>query len=161
MDMTSGENVDKLKMPERYKGEDIEQHLMKLIADKKWSVRDVLDIERISEDLAIKCFNSADLLSIYRFFDTEMQTFIKEKFIESASIYIRSMVSQVLDEAEVDIGGIMRHAPETKTSAEDVVEEVVEEIVEEIPAIQSLKERIRMDAKLLTGEEMKEQGMID
>tara|TARA_R100001463_G_scaffold37507_2_gene80575 strand:- start:375 stop:833 length:459 start_codon:yes stop_codon:yes gene_type:complete len=152
--MTSGE-------PESYKGEDIEQHLMKLIAEKKWSVRDVLDIERISEHLAVECFNNADLLSVYRFFDTEMQVFIKEKFIESASIYIRSMVSQVLDEAEVDIGGIMRHAPETKTSVEDVVEEVVEEIVEEIPAIQSLKERIRKDAKLLTEDDMKKQGMID
>ena len=155
--MTSGDNVDKLKMPERYKGEDIEQHLMKLIADKKWSVRDVLDIERISEDLAIKCFSSADLLSVYRFFDTEMQTFIREKFVESASIYIRSMISQVLDEAEVDIGGIMRHAPETKTSAE----EVVEEITEEIPQIQSLKDRIRKDAKLLTEDDMRKQGMID
>ena len=71
------------------------------------------------------------------------------------------MVSQVLDEAEVDIGGIMRHAPETKTSAEEVVEEVVEEIVEEIPAIQSLKERIRKDAKLLTEDDMRKQGMID
>ena len=159
--MTSGNNVDKLKMPERYKGEDIEQHLMNLIAEKKWSVRDVLDIERISEDLAIKCFNSADLLSVYRFFDTEMQTFIREKFVESASIYIRSMISQVLDEAEVDIGGIMRHAPETKTSAEEVVEEVVEEITEEIPQIQSLKERIRKDAKLLTEDDMRKQGMID
>ena len=159
--MTSGKNVDKLKMPERYKGEDIEQHLMNLIAEKKWSVRDVLDIERISEDLAIKCFNSADLLSVYRFFDTEMQTFIREKFVESASIYIRSMVSQVLDEAEVDIGGIMRHAPETKTSAEEVVEEVVEEITEEIPQIQSLKDRIRKDAKLLTEDDMRKQGMID
>ena len=159
--MTSGDNVDKLKMPERYKGEDIEQHLMNLIAEKKWSVRDVLDIERISEDLAIKCFNSADLLSIYRFFDTEMQTFIREKFVESASIYIRSMISQVLDEAEVDIGGIMRHAPETKTSAEEVVEEVVEEITEEIPQIQSLKDRIRKDAKLLTEDDMRKQGMID
>jgi len=159
--MTSGNNVDKLKMPERYKGEDIEQHLMNLIAEKKWSVRDVLDIERISEDLAIKCFNSADLLSVYRFFDTEMQTFIREKFVESASIYIRSMVSQVLDEAEVDIGGIMRHAPETKTSAEEVVEEVVEEITEEIPQIQSLKDRIRKDAKLLTEDDMRKQGMID
>ena len=159
--MTSGKNVDKLKMPERYKGEDIEQHLMNLIAQKKWSVRDVLDIERISEDLAIKCFNSADLLSVYRFFDTEMQTFIREKFVESASIYIRSMVSQVLDEAEVDIGGIMRHAPETKTSAEEVVEEVVEEITEEIPQIQSLKDRIRKDAKLLTEDDMRKQGMID
>ena len=155
--MTSGKNVDKLKMPERYKGEDIEQHLMNLIAEKKWSVRDVLDIERISEDLAIKCFNSADLLSVYRFFDTEMQTFIREKFVESASIYIRSMVSQVLDEAEVDIGGIMRHAPETKTSAE----EVVEEVTEEIPQIQSLKDRIRKDAKLLTEDDMRKQGMID
>ena len=159
--MTSGDNVDKLKMPERYKGEDIEQHLLNLIAEKKWSVRDVLDIERISEDLAIKCFNSADLLSIYRFFDTEMQTFIREKFVESASIYIRSMISQVLDEAEVDIGGIMRHAPETKTSAEEVVEEVVEEITEEIPQIQSLKDRIRKDAKLLTEDDMRKQGMID
>lgn len=159
--MTSGDNVDKLKMPERYKGEDIEQHLMNLIAEKKWSVRDVLDIERISEDLAIKCFNSADLLSVYRFFDTEMQTFIREKFVESASIYIRSMISQVLDEAEVDIGGIMRHAPETKTSAEEVVEEVVEEITEEIPQIQSLKDRIRKDAKLLTEDDMRKQGMID
>ena len=159
--MTSGDNVDKLKMPERYKGEDIEQHLMNLIAEKKWSVRDVLDIERISEDLAIKCFNSADLLSIYRFFDTEMQTFIREKFVESASIYIRSMIRQVLDEAEVDIGGIMRHAPETKTSAEEVVEEVVEEITEEIPQIQSLKDRIRKDAKLLTEDDMRKQGMID
>ena len=159
--MTSGKNVDKLKMPERYKGEDIEQHLMNLIAEKKWSVRDVLDIERISEDLAIKCFNSADLLSVYRFFDTEMQTFIREKFVESASIYIRSMISQVLDEAEVDIGGIMRHAPETKTSAEEVVEEVVEEITEEIPQIQSLKDRIRKDAKLLTEDDMRKQGMID
>ena len=159
--MTSGDNVDKLKKPERYKGEDIEQHLLNLIAEKKWSVRDVLDIERISEDLAIKCFNSADLLSIYRFFDTEMQTFIREKFVESASIYIRSMISQVLDEAEVDIGGIMRHAPETKTSAEEVVEEVVEEITEEIPQIQSLKDRIRKDAKLLTEDDMRKQGMID
>ena len=41
-----------------------------------------------------------------------------------------------------------------------LVEELDEE-EEEIPAITSLKDRIRADAKLLTGDEMREQGMID
>ena len=108
-------------------GDKVEQFIMGKISDKKWAVRDIINLEQ---------------------------------FLTKASKFVRTTMAVFLEDAEVDISSSMRYSPEALVKTEEVIEEVIEE-EEEIPAITSLKDRIRADAKLLTGDEMREQGMID
>jgi len=141
-------------------GDKVEQYIMGKISDKKWAVRDIINLEQTAKVVADETFDELDFQDVFMFLDKAAQQFIKEQFLDKASKFVRTTMAVFLEDAEVDISSSMRYSPEALIKTEEVIEEVIEE-EEEIPAITSLKDRIRADAKLLTGEEMKEQGMID
>ena len=141
-------------------GDKVEQFIMGKISDKKWAVRDIINLEQTAKVVADETFNELNFQDVFLFLDESAQEFIKEQFITKASKFVRTTMAVFLEDAEVDISSSMRYSPEALVKTEEVIEEVIEE-EEEIPAITSLKDRIRADAKLLTGDEMREQGMID
>ena len=141
-------------------GDKVEQFIMRKISDKKWAVRDIINLEQTAKVVADETFNELNFEDVFLFLDESAQEFIKEQFLTKASKFVRTTMAVFLEDAEVDISSSMRYSPEALVKTEEVIEEVIEE-EEEIPAITSLKDRIRADAKLLTGDEMREQGMID
>jgi len=141
-------------------GDKVEQFIMGKISDKKWAVRDIINLEQTAKVVADETFNELNFEDVFLFLDESAQEFIKEQFLTKASKFVRTTMAVFLEDAEVDISSSMRYSPEALVKTEEVIEEVIEE-EEEIPAITSLKDRIRADAKLLTGDEMREQGMID
>ena len=141
-------------------GDKVEQYIMGKISEKKWAVRDIINLEQTAKVVADETFDELGFEDVFLFLDESAQEFIKEQFLTKASKFVRTTMAVFLEDAEVDISSSMRYSPESLVKTEEVIEEVIEE-EEEIPAITSLKDRIRADAKLLTGEEMKEQGMID
>ena len=141
-------------------GDKVEQYIMGKISDKKWAVRDIINLEQTAKVVADETFNELNFEDVFLFLDESAQQFIKEQFLTKASKFVRTTMAVFLEDAEVDISSSMRYSPEALVKTEEVIEEVIEE-EEEIPAITSLKDRIRADAKLLTGDEMREQGMID
>jgi hypothetical protein len=141
-------------------GDKVEQFIMGKISDKKWAVRDIINLEQTAKVVADETFNELNFEDVFLFLDESAQQFIKEQFLTKASKFVRTTMAVFLEDAEVDISSSMRYSPEALVKTEEVIEEVIEE-EEEIPAITSLKDRIRADAKLLTGDEMREQGMID
>ena len=141
-------------------GDKVEQFIMGKISDKKWAVRDIINLEQTAKVVADETFNELNFEDVFLFLDESAQEFIKEQFLTKASKFLRTTMAVFLEDAEVDISSSMRYSPEALVKTEEVIEEVIEE-EEEIPAITSLKDRIRADAKLLTGDEMREQGMID
>ena len=141
-------------------GDKVEQFIMGKISDKKWAVRDIINLEQTAKVVADETFNELNFQDVFLFLDESAQEFIKEQFLTKASKFVRTTMAVFLEDAEVDISSSMRYSPEALVKTEEVIEEVIEE-EEEIPAITSLKDRIRADAKLLTGDEMREQGMID
>ena len=141
-------------------GDKVEQYIMGKISEKKWAVRDIINLEQTAKVVADESYKYLDFEDIFMFLDKTAQEFIKEQFLTKASKFVRTTMAVFLEDAEVDISSSMRYSPEALVKTEEVIEEVIEE-EEEIPAIASLKDRIRADAKLLTGDEMREQGMID
>ena len=141
-------------------GDKVEQFIIGKISDKKWAVRDIINLEQTAKVVADETFNELNFEDVFLFLDESAQEFIKEQFLTKASKFVRTTMAVFLEDAEVDISSSMRYSPEALVKTEEVIEEVIEE-EEEIPAITSLKDRIRADAKLLTGDEMREQGMID
>ena len=141
-------------------GDKVEQFIMGKISDKKWAVRDIINLEQTAKVVADETFNELNFQDVFLFLDESAQEFIKEQFLTKASKFVRTTMAVFLEDAEVDISSSMRYSPEALVKTEEVIEEVIEE-EEEIPAITSLKDRIRADAKLLKGDEMREQGMID
>jgi len=141
-------------------GDKVEQFIMGKISDKKWAVRDIINLEQTAKVVADETFEELNFEDVFVFLDESAQEFIKEQFLTKASKFVRTTMAVFLEDAEVDISSSMRYSPEALVKTEEVIEEVIEE-EEEIPAITSLKDRIRADAKLLTGDEMREQGMID
>ena len=141
-------------------GDKVEQFIMGKISDKKWAVRDIINLEQTAKVVADETFNELNFQDVFLFLDESAQEFIKEQFLTKASKFVRTTMAVFLEDAEVDISSSLRYSPEALVKTEEVIEEVIEE-EEEIPAITSLKDRIRADAKLLTGDEMREQGMID
>jgi len=141
-------------------GDKVEQYIMGKISDKKWAVRDIINLEQTAKVVADETFDELGFEDVFLFLDESAQQFIKEQFLTKASKFVRTTMAVFLEDAEVDISSSMRYSPEALVKTEEVIEEVIEE-EEEIPAITSLKDRIRADAKLLTGDEMRQQGMID
>ena len=141
-------------------GDKVEQFIMGKISDKKWAVRDIINLEQTAKVVADETFEELNFEDVFVFLVKSAQEFIKEQFLTKASKFVRTTMAVFLEDAEVDISSSMRYSPEALVKTEEVIEEVIEE-EEEIPAITSLKDRIRADAKLLTGDEMREQGMID
>ena len=108
-------------------GDKVEQYIMGKISDKKWAVRDIINLEQTAKVVADETFDELGFEDVFLFLDESAQQFIKEQFLTKASKLVSTTMAVFLEDAEVDISSSMRYSPEALVKTEEVIEEVIEE----------------------------------
>tara|TARA_R110002012_G_scaffold183332_2_gene349706 strand:+ start:2260 stop:2706 length:447 start_codon:yes stop_codon:yes gene_type:complete len=136
--------------------------LLDVIMSREWTLKDVLQMEGTIEGLVQELINNMD-------FETKYNIVKNASFCREASHTVGEIISIVLREELKDMVSftVNKYLKDAKVNfikepISEIVHKEIVEPVEELPEekIMTLKERIKLDTKLLSEEDKNKRGMV-